>query len=257
MKIAILSDLHLEFGQEPAFNNVDADVLILAGDCIVAAALVDGSNNNAAMRDLFCDVFASASAIFKHVIYIAGNHEFYHGDWETTPGILADWVERWPNVHFLDNTSIDIEGVKFVGSTLWSDTSVDPYAVLSKDMLGDFRIIYNNYGRLSVAAYQQAHEECLDYVKHACSGDQPTVVVTHHSPSYNSTAARFKGSALNCFFATDLDSWIEHKENIKLWVHGHMHNPSDYQIGSTRVVCNPIGYPHEDGTATTIKIVEV
>ena len=94
MKIAILSDLHLEFGQELTFDNVNADVLILAGDCIVAAALVDSSNKNAAMRDLFCSVFASASENFEHVIYVAGNHEFYHSDWETTPDILAGWVEQ-------------------------------------------------------------------------------------------------------------------------------------------------------------------
>ena len=32
---------------------------------------------------------------------------------------------------------------------------------------------------------------------------------------------------------------------IDIWIHGHIHTSSDYQIGKTRIICNPKGYPDE------------
>ena len=36
------------------------------------------------------------------------------------------------------------------------------------------------------------------------------------------------------------DQKLEHQP--RLWIHGHTHESFDYQIGKTRVVCNPRGY---------------
>lgn len=255
MKIAILSDLHLEHGNEVDFSGIDADVLVLAGDCIVAAVI--DNPRWSAQQELFEDVFASASSNFEHVLYIMGNHEYYHSDFATVEPRVREWLKQWPNVQMLEQQHTSINGVRFVGATLWSDTSRDPYAALNTSLLGDFQVIRDGASNLRLVSYQFQHERAFEYLQHACSGVEPTVVITHHSPSERSTAPRFEGTALNTFFHSKLDDWIENKENIKLWIHGHMHNPSDYTIGSTRVVCNPVGYPGEPGTATTIKIVEV
>lgn len=71
--------------------------------------------------------------------------------------------------------------------------------------------------------------------------DGATVLVTHHLPSYRSVAPNFGGHPLNPCYASNLDGLIE-RYKPALWIHGHTHMSCDYQLGATRVVCNPRGY---------------
>jgi Icc-related predicted phosphoesterase len=68
-----------------------------------------------------------------------------------------------------------------------------------------------------------------------------TVVVTHHSPSSRSVAQRFAQDLLTPAFASNLEEMMG-SHRVALWIHGHMHDPFDYEIFGTRVVCNPRGY---------------
>lgn len=257
MKIAIASDLHLEFGQEISFDGVTADVLVLAGDVIVAAALAGESARHLSMTELYTTVIGNACKNFKKVVYIMGNHEFYHSTLEETKGLVENFMSQWDNLVFLDDSVVEIDGVNFVGSVLWSDTNSSVYAAFSKKLLGDFSVIRETDSKfLTLNTYQRMHESCVDFVKYSCEGNKKTVVVTHHAPSPRSVSSQFIGSDLNCFFYSKLDEWIEYKENIVLWIHGHMHNKSSYRIGKTTVVCNPIGYPNENKNIS-IKVVDI
>jgi Icc-related predicted phosphoesterase len=70
------------------------------------------------------------------------------------------------------------------------------------------------------------------------------VVVTHHLPAFESVPARFARSAMNAFFVCDIAPRVRERQP-KLWIHGHSHDRCDYQLGATRVVANPLGYPNE------------
>jgi len=126
MKIAICSDLHLEFGDINLQNTENADVLILGGDICVAADIGKPDPNNfmeGAKSNRITDFFKRCSFQFPHVIYIMGNHEHYHGDFATSGNKIKSLLESnmLSNVYLLDKESKKIDDVTFVGGTLWTD----------------------------------------------------------------------------------------------------------------------------------------
>ena len=68
-----------------------------------------------------------------------------------------------------------------------------------------------------------------------------TVVITHHAPSPRSIHPRFAGDECNPGFASNLEAMIQRFQPA-LWVHGHVHNAVDEQLGRTRILANPRGY---------------
>jgi Icc-related predicted phosphoesterase len=126
MKIAVCSDLHLEFDRlDPShhlFKNVEgADVLILGGDILVAATLKEGSTRSHRQRRDALEFLNTVCKIYKHVVYIMGNHEHYEGDFKYTSSIIHATACKHDNLHFLDNQSVEIDGVTFIGGTMWTD----------------------------------------------------------------------------------------------------------------------------------------
>lgn len=86
-------------------------------------------------------------------------------------------------------------------------------------------------------------------------GEQLTITgVTHHAPSFRSQHPRFAGSPIAGGFCSNLESRIQ-QWKPDLWIHGHVHDPMDYRIGKTQVLCNPWGYQNE-GRAREYRIVE-
>jgi predicted phosphodiesterase len=256
-RIALASDLHLEFGDIELTNDQSADVLVLAGDILVARALADPFAHRA---DLYRQFLARCSAEFEHVIYIAGNHEFYHGDWDTTLNTLRDECGRYANVHFMEADCCDIQGLRFVGATLWTDMNrEDPMTLHAVTrMMSDFHVISNQANsrtaRLMPIDTVIRHRRTLEYISHVAASDpdQPMVVVGHHCPSDASVHSQYRGQALmNGAYRSDLSEFILDRPQIRLWCHGHTHHNFDYHIGTTRVVCNPRGYAGHELRADT------
>lgn len=130
MKIAICSDLHLEFGDINLQNTENADVLILGGDICVAADIGRPDPNNfmeGARSNRITDFFKRCSFQFPHVIYVMGNHEHYHGDFATSGNKLKSLLESnmLSNVYLLDKETKKIDDITFVGGTLWTDMNND------------------------------------------------------------------------------------------------------------------------------------
>jgi Icc-related predicted phosphoesterase len=264
MKIQIVSDLHLEFEDILIKNEHNADVLILSGDICVAddfhnqpVALAwenlptDGYGR--AKRALrYREFFKRVSFQFPHVIYIMGNHEHYHGKFDTSADEIQNQLTalNLSNVYLLDKGTKVIDGVHFVGATLWTDMNRgDPLTLHAvRDMMNDFRIIRNDekgYTPLKPADVALRHRETLKYFRLMLSEhkDKKCVVVGHHAPSRLSTHEQYKNEHLmNGAYSSDLSEFIMDHPQVKLWTHGHTHHPFDYVIGETRVVCNPRGY---------------
>lgn len=278
MKIKLVSDLHLEFADINIKNDEGCDVLILSGDIMVAEDLYNhpetdyGMYSNVNLQDLgrrqltalrFRDFLKRVSFQFPHVIYVAGNHEFYHGKWMRTLDVLHEECAKFPNVYFLECESKKIDDVTFIGGTLWTDMNKgDPLTLHAvRDMMNDFRIIrkeFEGYTSLKPADTCVRHKRMLQYIQTVIEGknDEKFVVVGHHAPSRLSTHEHYKNDYLmNGAYSSNLEEYIIDHPQIKLWTHGHTHHPFDYVIGETRIVCNPRGYDGHEETEWNPNIV--
>ena len=279
MKIKVVSDLHLEFSDINIKNDEGCDVLILSGDIMVATDLHDhpepantadqtaianvtGLGRKQISSQRFRDFLKRCSFQFPHVIYVAGNHEFYHGKWNQSLITLSNECAKFPNVYFLEAGSKKIDDVTFIGGTLWTDMNKgDPVTLHSvRDMMNDFRVIKKDlegYTNLKPADTVVRHRHMLGYIKQivAEKHDEKFVVVGHHAPSKISTHENYKDQFLmNGAYSSDLSEFIMDRPQIKLWTHGHTHHPFDYVIGETRIVCNPRGYIRYEQRADSFKL---
>jgi Icc-related predicted phosphoesterase len=281
MKIAVCSDLHLEFGDLDLTNNENADVLILGGDILVAddvknfsyvdEQIMAATPSMLARGERYYNFVKRCSERFPQVVLIMGNHEHYHGDYAETASIIRTVVGEFSNVHFLDKEWRIINGVLFYGGTLWTDMNNEDPATLRQIayMMNDYRGVKNSSKTVSYRVPDMTKDESdawtfkerpanftpedsvedhraflkgLDEVL-ALHPDLPTVVVGHHAPSKASTHPRYKTEVVtNGAYSTNLDDFILDRRQIRLWTHGHTHEDFDYMIGTTRIVCNPRGY---------------
>ena len=277
MKIAVCSDIHLEFGPIELENTDNADVLILSGDICVAKDLPHSDSKKGVIAR---DFFRMCALRFPHVIYVMGNHEHYNGDFAKSAKIIKDELAQYANAHLLDKETKVIGDVLFIGGTLWTDMNKEDGITLyhMKTMMNDFMCINNgnrttyyrdeagnSYSRVSRFTPDDAvedHKLMLNYLKLMVPGDkdQKVVVVGHHAPSKASTHPRYaKEQIMNGGYSSDLSEFILDRPQIKLWTHGHTHEEFDYMIGSTRIVCNPRGYINYEDRADkfTLKTVEI
>lgn len=225
MNIALLSDLHLErFTFQEAirfikgFDPNGIDVLVLAGDILPVKL-------GAAFLELFAERY-------KNVVYVGGNHCWWGQSVEKTQKILQ--ALSIPNFHYLENKTVEIDGQRFLGATLWFDQKEVERLGHDWQDWSDFITIQGSYPWI----YEQ-NKLTIEWLENNIqAGD---VVVSHHMPSYQCVAPQFKGSQYNCFFANDLDDLIIRKEP-KYWFSGHTHSSYDLTINKTRLVSNPYGY---------------
>ena len=230
MKIQIVSDLHIEMTGF-ILPKTDADVVVLAGDIGVGLGGLK---------------WIAGQGIDKPVVYVPGNHEFYEHDL----GLLDALKAAAPaNVHVLNNDWIEIHGVRFMGSILWTDFMLfgeaDKFFAMqeARKSVADFYLIGNGDRRFTPRDSIALHEQSRAWLETVLAEPYPgkTVVVTHHAPSSASVHPRFARNLLTPAFASHLESLMG-AERVALWVHGHVHDLFDYKIGGTRVVCNPRGY---------------
>ena len=233
MKLNILSDLHLGFSAFDTPLN-DADVVVLAGDIAPPRQAA-----------------AWALRLHKPVIYVPGNHEFYGSSLDAASELKR--LCAGTPIHVLDNAEVNIDGVRFIGSTLWTDFMLFGDGAERAAAIVEAQRLMRDFSRIRIdestgalftpddaARLFERNAEWLDRrldVPHA----GPTVVVTHHAPSRRSIHPRFSGSLLNACFVSDADHLVG-ADRAHWWIHGHTHDSFDYALNGTRIVCNPRGY---------------
>lgn len=261
LRILVLSDLHQGDGGrrfDPADIGEAFDAVVIAGDC--AGRLTTSLT-------WIAEAFAGIP-----VVYVPGNHDFYrHG-----PGQRFTIEEEKEagqelayrlGIHLLNDSGTSIRHVRLLGSTLWTDLRSNLHRDLSH-ALGDARRGMNDYRRihrrsttrrsrrLQPPDTRRFHASAKAFLERELSvGDnRRTVVVTHHAPSLRSLADPF--DTLNHCYASDLEAEIV-RWSPTLWVHGHIHHSRNYTVGSTRVLCNPLGRSEEATGFVPELIVEV
>lgn len=246
MKLLVLSDLHLEFGRLSTVKDGrgiedGADVVVLAGD------IAEGERGIRWARETF---------ISKEIVYVAGNHEFYGHGFEALMDRMRE-VARQMDVHFLERDEVTISGVRFLGTTLWTNFELYGSPALAMHLSGkrmnDFQYIktFRGFARQADGCIglrnfkpedaRQEHYLSVAWLDAELAKGDParTVVVTHHAPSQQSLHPRFDGDDLSPCYISDLPHLLGRSA---LWIHGHVHNSFDYRVQGTRVVANPRGY---------------
>jgi predicted phosphodiesterase len=246
MKIKLISDLHLDIVSYKDFPPEDSKntVLALIGDTCEIDRV-----------KYFREFLLDAAPNYMNVLVIFGNHEYYGGSINNAITKFKNAIVDIPNVLVMDRRSVVLDGVTIIGATLWTDMAKgDPMAIWQVNQgLNDFHNI-----RIGTAnfPYQRKfkpldamamHKKDLEFIDNALKEaiTDKKIVLTHHAPTYESVAEKYKGSVLNAGFVSDLSEFILDHE-IDLWVHGHCHNSSDYMVGNTRVLANPRGYGKEN-----------
>ncbi len=222
MKLAILSDLHLEYHEDEgakfieSLNPEGVDVLVLAGDIAETEFL-------GAAIERFC-------AKYPKVIMIPGNHEYYGSDAGTVTFNFETIEESHSNFHLLDNKILELGGRRFVGTTLWYPF-VAPHRTIK---WSDFKYVRNLEDWIWIEN-KKSVDFLTDNVK------ENDIVITHYLPSPKCIAKKYKGDPTNAFYVTNMEALIEDRKP-QLWIHGHTHTHVDIKIGETRVIANPRGY---------------
>lgn len=249
MRMQIVSDVHLEFrkGRYPHIARL-APYIALLGDIGKPFSNV----YERFLRDL--------SRRFERVIVLAGNHEFWCSlrKIKTVAEIkerIAEVCGKFPNVHFLDDRAMFLDGVRILGSTLWTYVPPDLYGVGRKRM-NDYHVCFvqrlQNHDSLGVPLAPEHtsfwHEQSVRWLKEELAApgyaNTPTIILSHHAPSTHHTSPpEFDNHVQNCFYATDLTPMFA--PPIVAWAYGHTHYPHDNLVRGVRLVSNPVGYPGE------------
>ena len=256
MKIQYMSDLHLEFGDMPV-PDVVGDVLVLAGDIHIGANAIPW--------------IEQCSQKFEHVIYILGNHEYYGQKMWKLPDKIRSSIAgysmedpKWPgaetlpkltklfdpltNVYFLDNECVEIDGVNFIGSTLWSIAA----PILNYRMNDFMKITYKfpgeRYGKFSTQEARALHSKAKRFIQDSIKKDMKNVVITHHAPSFAMiNQLRYSDQEMNSGYATEILPEFEYENyDVDLWISGHTHHAIEKVINGIHSVSNCRGYvPYE------------
>jgi Predicted phosphohydrolases len=232
MKIAYASDLHLEFDDTLTMTGLSGvDVLILAGDVDVSPAS-------------YATLLRRLRLVYSGpVLFVLGNHEYYHGCFPEDQKKYREAITEDDRAWVLENEAVTLNGVRFLGATLWTDFAGGKHLENCRQGMSDFWVIKG----MTPAIALQTHQKTLGWLdaQFAVPGNAPTVIITHHAPSFLSQHPRFAGSAIAGGFCSNLDARIFQWQPFA-WIHGHLHDPVDYRMGKTRILSNPWGYPGEN-----------
>jgi len=250
MKIAYASDLHFEFRDLHLENIEPADVLILAGDILnVSRFKRHKESNRTDDTDGITNFFDAVTSKFKHVLMVMGNHEYYGSYINEAVTTLRELLP-YKNFHILDGDYIVIDNNLFVGGTLWTNyNKEDPFTIMrAPTMINDYRVIYNGDTRITVADILERHKHFVKWVEQVDkSGYDNNILITHHSPSFQTTADHYKNDEImNGLFGSNLDYLLT---NFDYAVFGHQHDPKTPVVNDCVLLNNARGYPHEPSFA--------
>lgn len=284
MKAALASDLHLEFDPIELTNSEKAKLLILSGDITIAEDLYRHPtpeedfakvqleypnilwkpSDNQLRSIMYTKFFKRVSEEFEYVIYILGNHEYYHGKFPDAIQWIKDHVAQFKNIYVLEKETLVIDDLTFVGGTLWTDFNKSNPITMSnaQRVMNDYHKVHNSvygYRKLIPLDVLKEHVKTLEFFKQTVESD-PTkkyVVCGHHAPTLLSIHDFYKAESEfhnNGAYASDLSEFILDHPQIAVWTHGHTHTPFDYVMGQTRVICNPRGYLKYDYHAADFRL---
>lgn len=238
VRVHVLSDLHIGAREQFPLAHTDADVIVLAGDIAPGTRGIDWVRERGDGRP---------------VLYVAGNHEFYG---HALPSLIDKLrgAADGSHVRVLENDEALVDGVRFLGCTLWSDFDFDgperreESMRLCEKLVNDYEQITFGPGGRALAARdtRMLHISSREWLGTRLEQpfDGPTVVVTHHAPLIRTRPPLPELRSLAGAFASDVTELMG-GDRVALWIFGHTHRTADLELRGTRVVSNPRGYAHQ------------
>lgn len=261
-RIWIWSDIHAEWAEnawDPAAHAPVAgfDVAVVAGDV---------------HTPLTCSLDWLGERMRGAVVaYIPGNHDFYYNGGEDRYTIY-DQIERGRDraaalgIHLLLDAAVVVGGMRIMGGTLWTNFGLSPHGLSHAFRTAQGRFGMNDYRRIRTGTRSRnriepgevlaMHRATRGFIEDELARlhDGPTVVVTHHAP--HPASLPDPHADLSWCYASDLTDLIQER-GPNLWVHGHVHRAADYQVGRTRVVCNPRGHCNEQSGFVPDRVIHL
>lgn len=259
--IRIFSDIHLDFDIPSSTKNFDPSrdiwsptpmptdqetILILAGDIWHAKK---------PFSFMGFSWFKKISAQFHSIIVLLGNHDFWGGnlqkEYEHYRKNIA--AQNLTNVQLLQNSTIILGDIKFVGGTLWTDYNQGNLhsIAFAETYMNDFKYIRNGlaFSKLKANHLIGEHLKTARYIEENAKRDFPEQnlwVITHHLPTFRSIPLEYEGYDINenALYASNLEHLFT--DDINVWVHGHSHHAINYTVKNTRIISNPRGYRLEE-----------
>jgi predicted phosphodiesterase len=269
MKLQILSDLHREFYRQryepmdlPWRPSSKADVIVLAGD-------IDHGDEAAEW------LAVESERLGMPIVYVPGNHEYYGSVLEDRLTAMRERL-RGAGAHLLDGDEVVIEGVRFLGATLWTDYQASLCTAIPDINLAMFQAgrMINDHQQIRTQVGAEPPAPATEFTPQhardlhraariwlterlAVAHDGPTVVITHHGPCSLAQHRRYPVGELSGAYWSNLSDLFA---DVDLWVYGHTHAAVDTLIepSGMRLVSNQAGYPHDTGVGfERVKLVEV
>ncbi len=260
MKVRLYSDTHLDWYEgstktwyPPEMPDDKETTLILAGDIWVGTKCVEWDSTS---------WLGTVASKFKTVLVVLGNHDYWpdnkraitirNGGKKLNDMLVAHCIF---NVHVLDMSTFEENGVLFIGATLWTDMDKgSPLTMhnMPTHMNYDGKIAYETgpngqWARFTSERWVREHIKHRDYIKHvaAQNKDKTVVVITHHIPLTTLTDPMYLNSSGNGYYSSDLSNLILDNPNIRYWFYGHTHYSNEYQLGECLLINNCVGYQSE------------
>lgn len=244
MKIHLVSDIHAECSGHEGRGSEYVAPPGLPEDAVVVAAgdIHDAARAPGWLRRTFGD---------RRIVYVTGNHELYGFEAKVALGDCRKKAEKH-RIDHLDRGSLVIDGIRFLGCTLWTDFRlrgaqcvIDDMRAASRLMM-DYRRVFKE-GVVPIGPHDtfKWHIDDINWLASEClkQGDwTKTVIVTHHGPAKESCARDI--DQFSSAFCSDLGEFVA-ACGAPFWFHGHTHSNVDYMLGATRVLTNQVGYPAE------------
>tara|TARA_B110000116_G_C16777109_1_gene556315 strand:- start:460 stop:1281 length:822 start_codon:yes stop_codon:yes gene_type:complete len=252
MKLALASDLHFEFHRDPAWlprlagihSGKAPDILVLAGDISIGDGAIE------AVERISNDL---PDAV---ILWVAGNHEYFHQNYDDTLEKFKQAFQDSERIHFLERDAVEINGWHFLGCTLWTGfdglPEFPPESVMSsaRDRIADYRLIRtgpeSELWRPEDA--QLEHQLSVAWLQQELANRPAnrTVVISHFPPSMRLHHLGFPVDISTPYFNASLDDLIE-KYQPGYWLYGHNHWSDLQCVGKTALLSNQLGYPREKG----------
>lgn len=241
VKIQLISDTHLEFGHNIEITPL-GDVLVMAGDI-------------GTMDSRYFSFVEECSKLFKHIVVVTGNHEYWtKKGCKYVDSKIRNFAKNIENVHFLQNDHVDIEGIRFLGCTMWTKIPKE-YAHIIEKTSNDYKYILKKTNgikrKIKVENVQEWHFHHRIWLRKSIDESPlPVVIVTHHSPIYE-TFPKPMDYAYHCNMVDLMGG------PVLLWCHGHTHQYRKIGVDTTIVWSNPKGRPGEDTKYNPSDVVEL
>ncbi len=241
LRIQIASDLHLELRKMFPKLPVRAEILALCGDI------------GYPKTQIYREFIQWCSKNYELVFVIAGNHEYWSKKlaMQDIDKHINNICDNFPNVKFLQNQSMIIKSkstnqhIRVFGGTLWTNLTGHHNI---RFMMNDYKKITIRTGEkrfpINTGNITKLHLDTVEHIKTLFNHDIPTIILTHHLPSYNCLHSKCADDDYSPAYASKLETLI--KPPIKLWACGHSHDSFDMQINGVRIISNQLGYPGEN-----------